>query len=874
MGSLNYLTRGLPTVTPAHLIRLAAYVLLALLGAALWLRLLTFPDATLDPSWCEPYGYFFTHRLQAGVDYMFTFGPLGYFNTYVYHPDLFWAKYWHEVTFKLIAVVLVLRFTACLPGLSIRLLFCATLVVLGWMLPLEPLIILLLGIIAVNAEKSSFRWWAPVCLLLAILSLVKFTFLILVVVVLALVCLNILGSRGRWAALWPPTLFAAWFGLLWLALGQSPVNLPRYLVTSLQITSGYDAMAWPGNADEVYLALLISAALGAALLPFSAPGLRAAWRGPGALRQLSRLGLLGAVVFLQWKQGFTRHDLHAVYFFGFVPVVPFLLPALFPDYNWAAPARVWLTAACFFLSFIGLTMSSGIKWRDDLPSIRREVVQSGKTALDPSGLRFRLEELRAAEQQEFALPLVKARVGDAPVDVISYDQGVLLLNGLNWRPRPVFQSYSAYTPALLKANARFFRSDRAPEYVLLKLQAIDGRLPALEDGPALLELLRRYRPELVEKGYLLLQRREPGGEEGPPAGEVVLERRVRLGEEVDLRGLPGRFHTLSLRLEPSWRGRLRTFLFKSPEVRIAVRTADGQAHSYRLIPAMAEGEFILSPLLQGMDDFVNLYDGGPPGGNRVTALSLSTARPSSYAREVVVTVRAYDSLAGRGVDGPADLYRLKHPGAVTAGAVTAADGARIAGWAWDLRRSGEPVAVDVYADGALVEKVLADRHSQEAAAARIGDGRHGFSLDTPEHLRDSRPHAVQVRVSGTERVLAEGALLASPPGQDKAAANFVACIDEVNEKGIAGWAWDSHSPNFPLTVEVYVDDTQLASVSADQFRPDLRDAGIGDGRHAFTLPTSVLPKDGKPHAVRVKVAGTGGTIVQKGVLLPRQAERP
>src|SRR5262249_49934665 len=159
------------------------------------------------------------------------------------------------------------------PGLLTKVLFCVVLVVSvvsAWWISLDILVIFLLGIIVVKEDTTSFRWWVPGSLLLAVLSLVKFTFFILAVVVLVLVSLNILGNKGRWAALRPLALFAAWLSLGWLILGQSLSNLPRYLVGSLRITSGYDAMACQGNMDEVYLALLILATLGAVLLPFSA----------------------------------------------------------------------------------------------------------------------------------------------------------------------------------------------------------------------------------------------------------------------------------------------------------------------------------------------------------------------------------------------------------------------------------------------------------------------------------------------------------------------------------------------------------------------------------------------------------------------------
>jgi hypothetical protein len=792
----------------------------------------------------------------------------------VYDADLFWYKYWYELVAKLIAVMVVMKFTSYLPGLLTKVLFCVVLVVSvvsAWWISLDILVIFLLGIIVVKEDTTSFRWWVPGSLLLAVLSLVKFTFFILAVVVLVLVSLNILGNKGRWAALRPLALFAAWLSLGWLILGQSLSNLPRYLVGSLRITSGYDAMACQGNMDEVYLALLILATLGAVLLPFSARGLPGAWRGLGSLRQLSRLGLLGVVVFLQWKHGFTRHDTHSVGFFSFMMLLPFLLPVLFPAYDWAVPLRVRLATACFFLSFIGFTMSSEVKWIDYLSSLPDSVVQNWEAVLDPSSLRSKREEERAAKKQEFALPLIKARVGDAPVDIINWEQGVLFLNGMNWRPRPVFQSHAAYTPALLAANAQFFRSADAPEYVLFKLQTIDERFPTLDDGPALLEILRRYRPVLVEKGYLLLERCRGSGEDGGPVmGEVVLEKRVRFGEEVDLRDLPGKYHTLALSIRPSSFGRLRTFLYKPPEVRIRVATASGvEPPSFRLIPAMAEGGFILSPLLHGLDDFINLYDYDHTGDNVVTSFSVTTSGPVSYADEIAVTVKSYPRLVESGGVDPATLYQIKHPGVITAGAVTSADADEILGWAWNVRQSGDPVRVDVYADGALLATTLADQFREDVANARVGDGRHGFSLATPAFLKDGKSHVITVKASGTEKILAEGVLLVQAPGHNKAEDNFVGFIEVVDAQQIVGWVWDNKRPNKPLKIDIYLDDTKLATVSANQFRPDLRNANIGDGKHGFALPSPPLLADGKAHVVRVTIAGTGSAIVEKGVLLPQ-----
>jgi hypothetical protein len=119
-----------------------------------------------------------------------------------------------------------------------------------------------------------------------------------------------------------------------------------------------------------------------------------------------------------------------------------------------------------------------------------------------------------------------------------------------------------------------------------------------------------------------------------------------------------------------------------------------------------------------------------------------------------------------------------------------------------------------------------------------------------------------------------GAILNGPakaPLHEWAGNSCAGYIDVVDDQQILGWARDSTRPNTPLKVDIYVDDAKVSTVSAGEFRADLRDANVGDGKHGFHIPSPAVLRDGKAHAVRVKVAGTGSTIVQKGVVLLRDS---
>jgi hypothetical protein len=417
-------------------------------------------------------------------------------------------------------------------------------------------------------------------------------------------------------------------------------------------------MALAGDPRELYLAGAVVA------LPAAAPqGLRLGGRGGTAWA--APAALLGLAVFMQFKSGFVRHDQHAFGFFAPVLFVPFLLPAAFPSPLWRAPVRVVLLAYAVLLSAAG--MESVLKHQGIAYSYNPATLfgagaaglgQNLKKAVRPGGLRRRLEAERARLAAANALPRIKEQVGNAAVDLFTQGQGLVFVNGLTWRPRPAFQSYYAYTPELLAANARFYQGPDAPEYVLFMLPGSDGRLP-LEDGAAVVQLLRRYRPVLVEKGVLLLRRLagEPPAPAGPPPARR--EQVIRLGEEVGLDdgGPPER---MAFAIDYTWRGRLWKALFKPPPLFIRVKTSDGRDLDCRLIPGTARAGLLFNPLLLDTRDLAQAY--GPAAPRRVVSLRIHADPEAArcYRPAIRMTRESLPEWRAPRTD-PAVLGRLLYP---------------------------------------------------------------------------------------------------------------------------------------------------------------------------------------------------------------------
>jgi hypothetical protein len=87
----------------------------------------------------------------------------------------------------------------------------------------------------------------------------------------------------------------------------------------------------------------------------------------------------------------------------------------------------------------------------------------------------------------------------------------------------------------------------------------------------------------------------------------------------------------------------------------------------------------------------------------------------------------------------------------------------------------------------------------------------------------------------------------------------------------SGWATDPDQPGAPLNIEIFDDARIVAAGPATEFREDLRAAGLGGGRCAFTLPlTAIDPSGHVPVRFSLRVGGSDIVLRSHAVFrLPR-----
>ena len=568
----------------------------AVLALMLWPALVqpVYPtEISLDASWQSVLVRAHTQGWQFGRDLIFTWGPWGFLQSQ-YHlgaesslPKLIW-----ETAGKLLVAFGVVALTQRL-AVWRQIFFCALVFAFAWLfLDSIYMVCIVLAVVGALLQPTTPRrqlvlWLAA----LAFLSQLKFTYNVLAVGgVLCAAGADVLRRDYRRAALLTGGYGLA-FVLLWLAAGQNPDNLLPYLRLSWNISQAYgDAMA----VDESWPVFGCGASLMVAVAVF-------VWRLSRDRTDqpftLAAAAFLAGAWFIVWKSAFTRADGHVNGLFVFTLLLAPTIPAL------CRPGRRW-----HWFGLTPLVCLLGIHFADSGLPLRCPAIAWDREVVLTNWLRH-AGEARAAWAKAFAtaratqpLPTIARLIGSSSVDVFNYEQAAALLQGLNYTPRPVFQSYVAFSPRLEGHNLRFFQSARAPDYVLWKHTSIDGRFPTIDDAVVLSELSRAYRPERAEGEVLLLRKMAP-----LPARryetQFLQSFTPALGEAVLLPTTRDQAVWLNVEFSLSRLGRLRALLYKPPVMRAVVTTEDGREINYRMVPPVAKDGFLIAPFLETQEDF-------------------------------------------------------------------------------------------------------------------------------------------------------------------------------------------------------------------------------------------------------------------------------
>lgn len=587
-------------------------------GILLWLMSVVWPFTTgamgYEESWVQVLHYAFANRWQWGSDLIFTYGPLGFLLTYEYVPETFpyvvaWNILGHGACIGL--VVYYASRMKSLIGTALLLILLLLFACFEHAYGRDHFYLVTLWLMCCGHLSSrSTAWWPLVAIfgIGTVLSLAKFTYFPVYLGIVATLLIHLWREAG-WKRAGMALIAAVGLGVAaWIACGQSLSSLPRHIRSSLEISRGYSfAMMGPfGNREELILAGVIAVAFVlCGVLRFRDEG--------SALSRWLTAAVTGMVMFLVWKHGFVRHDGHCFIYFS---VLPCLACGAWLDSTpsrIAAKGKTVLALVVIVVGLFGAFRRADIDKIQPSPTSFTEIagIAAGRSEKSLrmlshlSAYASEQAELRRAVNRLDGNSQLQAKVGQEPVAWLMNTQSQPLITGLRLYPRGVIQSYSAYTEWLANEDAKCFRSASGPRYVAVRMDLADGRVPLGDDGPAILEILSRYRPVGNFGGAILFERLADANV-ATAADDVFVDREIEIGQSLALEESANSWTAISLDVRHSTWGRLITGLYKSPQVRLHIETTDGMLYDYQLIPDMCRAWFLIDPLVTGGGDFARL----------------------------------------------------------------------------------------------------------------------------------------------------------------------------------------------------------------------------------------------------------------------------
>lgn len=114
-----------------------------------------------------------------------------------------------------------------------------------------------------------------------------------------------------------------------------------------------------------------------------------------------------------------------------------------------------------------------------------------------------------------------------------------------------------------------------------------------------------------------------------------------------------------------------------------------------------------------------------------------------------------------------------------------------------------------------------------------------------------------------------------PPSSTTVTGDFEGYLDKVECGTMRGWVWDRNKPNTAMKIEFYANGVSIGTTEANIYRQDLKDAGKGNGAHAYSFTTPATLKNNALQQISAKVQNSRYVLkgAPKSLTCPSSAAR-
>jgi len=585
----------------------------------------TLPGGT-DGGWQRALNEAIKRHFVFGTDFMFTYGPLGYFFTrnldYVNPVSLLCGDILLFSCFYYVLFQYLSKYNGWFLIILITLFYYKA---TGY----PQSLFLFFIIMSILNIKNDFKKTIELILCAVsgiVVFFVKINYGIVVVLILLLIAGYLLFNNRKSLLIF---LCATALSFIWIYSNVN-IDLVNYVKYSVPLIAGYNESMQieiqPKQAP--YLSVILY------ILVFTVTILWYCWKAwidrTFNYKYPFVALLLSLMFFLMYKNGFTRADGHSL---ECLTALPFfmVLTMLVTDHGASKKAKT----ICIFAIFVS-------DYNLTLPKYENgDTGAMYHATIGPAINYFSTINKKADSTTSFwRLPKDKLQmIGNNTIDILPIDVTTLLLNHLNYDPRPVVQSYSAYDPKLDSLNAYHFFKPSRPEFAMIQIESIDNRYASWDESmtKAVLRLNYDYcsyvsmnnDTELVNNAssYLLLRSNKTTSMAKWPKFEKLYEKEINLEDTVNINFPDDQAIYMTADFEYNTIGKIKNVIYQ-PAI-LFVSFFFNEAHSmsifHRVLRPVLKEPVLINKAICNNQDFKNFETGALKNNMNIKAFAFHAA---------------------------------------------------------------------------------------------------------------------------------------------------------------------------------------------------------------------------------------------------------
>jgi hypothetical protein len=603
-----------------------------------------FPGFNIDASWHESLALAIDKKLIFGRDFIFNYGPLGYFNTLLLPKSVsVWVLVAAEVIvlFNYLIIIYLCFQKAGKNWWIVAILSIIILIPWGFFADISFtffFFFLFWLLYAKYNRQSTALLFAIILSVLIFYIKVNLSIIVYGLFFISLIYFWIIRAFTF------RTIITCWLSQLLITYALSfvlYVDIPAYLGASLKIIDAYqDAMATMILSPRELLPLL---AFEVVIVVFVLFFIFKTYRTilQNNFDGLYLYVLIGLAWFLCFKQAHTAVGAYNVFgFFLFMPPLAVLIYLFSPESTKVLAGKMFISilivqllATQIIRFYIGERTLSGYLLTYPPNNISQEIAAKSfkfshlvRIVEEKNPFNYIERVVNYNYEDNFKNPPIKlpidllAKIDTASIDIVPYQISHIYFNRLNYNPRPVIQSYQANSDWLMEKNGEKYLSKSAPEFVLFRIESFREQHPFWVETDLTEALLRHYSltETSIIKGdtFCLFHRNK--------YNKVLIKNDLmkidfKLNQEILIPKTdnPIRF---SAKIIYSLKGKIARLFFQPPYLYCMVTYENGRKENFRVIDEILRGGVFINQKITTQTEVRNFFLNKGSNNQRVTKI--------------------------------------------------------------------------------------------------------------------------------------------------------------------------------------------------------------------------------------------------------------